>query len=190
MNSAGKLEAAMRSNRVYRRQDLERFSTAVDRNLKNLVKSGVVKKLSGGLYYRPLKNVFGAAPPNERDLVRAFLKTDNFLITSYNNYNQLGLGLSQIYNFDIVYNHRRTGRHELGGKRFDFRIVPEYPRKLSKEYILVDLLNNFARLPDNTSSVFDNLKSRQNYFNLARLHYCVKEYAKPRAKKMVKELYD
>lgn len=35
---------------AYRRADLARWSTSVDRHLKELVESGTLKKLSGGLY--------------------------------------------------------------------------------------------------------------------------------------------
>ena len=108
MKSAEKLRKSMRLGKVYRREDLRSFSTAVDRDLKTLVAAREVKKLAGGLYYRPRKNRFGETPPDPQDLVRAFLKTDDFLLTSYNHYNQLGLGLTQVYNAYMVYNHKRS----------------------------------------------------------------------------------
>ena len=74
MTNAEKLRTSMRPGRVYRRQHLREFSTAVDRDLKSLIASNDVKKLAGGLYYRPRKNRFGDTPPDERGLVRAFLK--------------------------------------------------------------------------------------------------------------------
>ena len=153
----------MNPGQVYRRQDLQALSTAVDRDLKTLVKSGEVRKLSGGLYYRPRKSFFGAAPPDDRDIVRAFLKTDDFLLTSYNHFNQLGLGLTQVHNSCVVYNHKRTGEFFLGGKRFKFRLVPAYPRKLSKEFLLVDLLNNLKKLPEDTAQVLRNLRIQKDY---------------------------
>ena len=91
------------------------FSTAVDRDLKSLVASRDVKKLAGGLYYRPRKNRFGDTPPDDRDLVRAFLKRPTSCLTSRNHYNQLGLGLTQVYNTYLVYNHKRSGDFSLGG---------------------------------------------------------------------------
>ncbi|MBI3180472.1 MAG: hypothetical protein HYZ27_12475, partial [Deltaproteobacteria bacterium] len=129
-----------------------------------------MKKLAGGLYYRPRRNAFGLTPPDDRDLVRAFLKTDDFLLTSYNYFNQLGLGLTQVYNSHVVYNHKRSGDFSLGGKRFQFRLVPVYPRKLSKEYLLVDLLNNLKHLPDDNALVLRNLRSRLNDFDQEKVH--------------------
>ena len=83
--------------KVYRRKELAGFSTAVDRDLKTLGTTGQVQKLAGGLYYRPRTNPFGVTPPEDREIARAFLKTDDFLLTSYNYFNQLGLGLTQFW---------------------------------------------------------------------------------------------
>jgi hypothetical protein len=179
MKNAEKLRDAMKPGQVYRRQDLEYFSTAVDRDLMTLVSRGDAQKLAGGLYYRPVKNSFGFTPPDDRGLVRAFLKTDDFLLTSYNHFNQLGLGLTQVYNHYVVYNHKRSGGFTLGGKRFKFRLVPSYPHKLSKEFLLVDLLNNLKRLPDNTDLVRRNLKSRLREFDLNAVRKCLAQYGRP-----------
>ena len=121
--------------------------------------------------------------PEERELVRAFLKTEDFLLTSYNYFNQFGLGLTQVYSAALVYNHKRTGEYLLGGKRFEFRLVPAYPHKLSREFLLVDLLNNLKRLPDNTAGVLANLKTRLNEFDGALLTNCLKLYGRPGAKR-------
>ena len=165
MKNTEKLINAMLPGRVYRLKELASFSTAVDRDLKTLVAAGEVQKLAGGLYYRPRTNPFGLTPPEDREIVRAFLKTDDFLLTSYNYFNQLGLGLTQVYNDYLVYNHKRSGCFLLGGKRFKFRLVPAYPHELSKEFLLVDLLNNLKYLPDNTDLVMRNLKSGLGDFN-------------------------
>jgi len=189
MKSAEKLMNHMRSGRVYRRQELEGISTALDRDLKALVDGGEVKKLAGGLYYRPRQNPFGVAPPSDRGLVRAFLKTNDFLLTSYNHFNQLGLGLTQVYNNAVVYNHKRAGDFSLGGRRFEFRSVPAYPRRLSREFLLVDLLNNLGRLPDDASLVLRNLKSRWNEFDQEGVRECLARYGRPGARTALREAH-
>ena len=189
MKNAEKLKNSMSPGRVYRRQELEGFSTAVDRDLKTLVDCAEVKKLSGGLYYRPRRNAFGVTPPEDGDLVRSFLKTDDFLLTSFNHFNQLGLGLTQVYSTYVVYNHRRTGEFNLGGKRFKFRMVPSYPRKLSKEFLLVDLLNNLRRLPDDTAGVLKNLKTRLGEFNPSKVQACLDRYGSPGARRVLREAH-
>lgn len=188
MKNAEKLKNGMQPGKVYRRQDLERLSTAVDRDLKQLVESGEVHKLAGGLYYRPEKNAFGFAPPEDRDLVRAFLKSDDFLLTSYTNFNRLGLGLTQVYNHALVYNHKRAGEFRLGGRRFQFRVVPNYPPQLSKEFLLVDLLKNLRKLPDDTAAVLRNLRPSLNEFDRAKLQENLELYGNPAAKNVLNEV--
>jgi len=189
MKNAEKLKNDMQPGKVYRRQDLEGLSTAVDRDLKTLVASGEVQKLAGGLYYRPRKNPFGVTPPDDRELVRAFLKTDDFLLTSYNHFNQLSLGLTQVYNDYVVYNHKRSGDFSLGAKRFKFRMVPAYPHELSKEFLLVDLLNNLKHLPDNTDLVLRNLKSRLHEFDQETLRECLARYGRPATRMVLEEVH-
>src|SRR5258707_6014553 len=109
---------------------------------------GTLKKLSQGLYYFPEKSAFGYAPPEEETLVRSFLKDDRFLLASPNAYNSLGVGTTQLYDKTVVYNHKRHGRYALGGRVFDFRMKPAFPRRLSREVLLVDLVNNLDRLAE------------------------------------------
>lgn len=189
MKTAEKLKDAMRPGRAYRRQDLDDLTTAVDRDLKTLVETGEVRKLGYGLYYRPRKNPFGDTPPEDRELVRAFLKTDDFLLTSDNYFTQLGLGLTQLYSNHVVYNHKRSGEHVLGGQRFKFRVVPAYPKKLTKEYLLVDLLNNLMRLPDNASLVLDNLKHHRGEFDQAKVRENLARYGRPAAREALREAH-
>lgn len=189
MKNAEKLRDCMRLGRVYRRQELSDFSTAVDRDLKILVATGDVRKLGYGLYYRPKKNVLGDTPPEDRELVRAFLKTDDFLLTSYNHFTNLGLGLTQVHNTALVYNHKRSGEFRLGGKRFQFRIVPAYPKTLSKEYLLVDLMNHLRELPDDISAVRRNLKYEIKEYDQARVSECLRLYGRPAARRALSEVY-
>lgn len=189
MKNPEKLKNEMLLGRVYRRKDLEGLSTAVDRDLKTLVDSGEVRRLGFGLYCRPNKNAFGDAPPDSRELVRAFLKTDDFLLTSYNHFTDLGLGLTQVYNTAVVYNHKRVGEFRLGGRRFKFRLVPAYPRTLSKEYLLVDLFNHLRKLPDDVSAVRKNLKHHLAEFDRAKVSECLQLYGGPTARRELQETY-
>jgi len=189
MNNAGKLKEAMDPGRVYRRQDLAGLTTAVDRDLKTLVADGEVRRLATGLYCRPRPSRFGDMPPDDRELVRAFLKTDDFLLTSYDHFNALGLGLTQVYNTYVVYNHKRAGDFHLGRKHFKFRLVPAYPTALSKEYLLVDMLNNLRNLPDDVSAALRNLKSRLGEFDREKVSECLRLYGSPAAKRVLREAY-
>src|SRR3984957_8072691 len=105
MTKAEELKKHLRPGRVYRRQDLARWSNAVDRHLKQLEGDGTLTKLRGGLYLYPEKTVFGKAPPEDKKLVESFLKDDRFLLASPNAYNTLGVGTTQLYDKTVVYNH-------------------------------------------------------------------------------------
>lgn len=189
MKNAEKLRDTMEPGRVYRRQDLLGLSTTVDRDLKTLVASGEVRKLAGGLYCLPRQTAFGAAPPDDLELVRAFLKTDDFRLTSYNDFNALGLGLTQVYNSYVVYNHKRAGNFQLGRQHFKFRLVPAYPPEASKEYLLVDMLNNLRRLPDDVEAVLRNLKTGLKEFDRDKVLDCLERYGNAGAKRVLREAY-
>ena len=72
----------LQAGRVYRREDLARLSNAVDRHLKELVSTGVLKKLAQGLYYAPKQSNFGPLPPTDEQVVRGFLRDKDFLVFS------------------------------------------------------------------------------------------------------------
>ena len=183
MSSAERLENAMEPGKVYRRQELAGFTKAVDRDLQTLVRDGRVRKAHGGLYFRPRRNAFGFSPPRDEDLVQAFLKSDDFLVTSYNHFNALGLGLTQLYGETRVYNHKRSGMYVLGGKRFRFLHVPTFPRTLSREYLLVDLLNHLDRLPDDAARARRNLPSLVAKLDRDALRDNLERYGRPAARR-------
>ena|ERR1700692_977305 len=74
---------------------------------------------------------FGEAPADEHELVKAFLKTDRFVVTSPSAYIQLGLGTTQIYNKRVVYNQKRHGTFPLGTRMVTFERRMNVPRQLS-----------------------------------------------------------
>jgi hypothetical protein len=165
MAKAQELKRHLRPGWVYRRQDLARWSNAVDRHLKQLVDDGTLTKMSGGLYLYPKETVFGKAPPEDEKLVGAFLKDDRFLLASPNAYNTLGVGTTQLYDKTVVYNHKRHGDFALGGRKFDFRLKPTFPKTLSPEFLLVDLVNNLDHLAENNESRLQ--RTAQDYGNVS-----------------------
>ena len=173
---------------VYRRTELARWSNAIDRHLKQLSEDGTLSKLSGGLYYCPKKTVFGEAPAEDKKLVEAFLKDSRFLLTSPNAYNALGVGTTQLYNETVVYNHKRHGRFTLGGRVFDFRLKAHFPKSLSEEFLLVDLVNNLDRLAENQEAVLKHVKDKAASVNRRQLSQAVQEYGGVRARKFFAEV--
>ena len=179
----------LKSGKVYRRQELERWSNAIDRHLSELVKEGDLKKLSQGLYYAPKKTKFGEAPPDENTLLKGFLQDDQFIIVSPNMYNKLNLGLTKLYNKTWVYNHKRKGSFTLGNREFELKIKSSFPNSLSKEYVLVDMLNNLSELAEDTGAILVQLKKRIADYNFDNLYEMATRYGNSMTKKLIRRLH-
>jgi hypothetical protein len=183
MTKLDELKKQLKPGQAYRRADLARWSTSVDRHIKQLVESGVLKKLSGGLYAYPKETAFGPAPAADKDVVSAFLKDDRFLLASPNAYNSLGVGTTQLYDKTVVYNHKRHGEFQLGGRKFTFRVKPHFPKSLTKEFLLVDLVNNLDQLAEAKDEVMKRVMERAASSDRLRLRGAVREYGNERTKK-------
>jgi len=190
MTKLQELKKRLRPGQVYRREDLAQWSNAVDRHLKQLVSEGTLTKLAGGLYLYPKETAFGKAPPEDDKLVGTFLKDDRFLLASPNAYNSLGVGTTQLYDKTVVYNHKRHGTFFLGGRKFDFRVKPSFPRTLSREFLLVDLVNNLDRLAESKKEVLGRVKERVASYDVTRLQRAAREYGNVRTKKFFRHVLD
>jgi len=158
--SAAALAHHLRAGRVYRREDLTRLSSAVDRNLGKLVAAGRLNKLAQGLYHVPKASRFGPLPPDDDQVVQSFLRGDkDFLLFSPSAYNTVGLGTTQLYNRTLVYNRKRHGVFKLGNRDFDFRVKPRFPHQLTPEFLFVDLLNNLNDLAEDRDSVLERARA-------------------------------
>lgn len=183
MKRVDQLKRHLHPGGVYRRAELAQWSKSVDRHARALVDQGVLQKLCTGLYYYPKASVFGRVPADERQLVRTFLKEEDFLLTSPNAYNTLGLGTTQLYNTRVVYNHKRHGRFTLDGLPFDFRRKPRFPRQLTEEFLLVDLLNNLSELAEDPALVRERARAKARELDAARLRRAARDYGKVATRK-------
>jgi hypothetical protein len=182
------LKNKLRPGEVYRRADLQQWSRSVDRHLQQLVKDGTLEKMSGGLYYVPPPSTFGKVPAEEHALVKAFLKDDHFLLTSPSDYNALGVGTTQLYNTRLVYNHKRHGEFKLGNRSFHFVRKPYVPDKLTREFLLVDLVNNLGQLAEDQSVVLDKVKEKARTMDQANLLNIANRFGKVRTRKLFNSL--
>ncbi|WP_316204524.1 hypothetical protein [Bradyrhizobium sp. SZCCHNS3051] len=183
MSKLDELKRHLKPGQAYRRADLARWSSSVDRHLKELVESGTLKKVSGGLYVCPKETAFGPAPPSDKDVVAAFLKDKTFLLASPNAYNSLGVGTTQLYDKTVVYNHKRHGEFQLGNRKFAFRVKPRFPKSLTREFLLVDLVNNVDQLAEAKDEVLKRVAEHAAKANPKLLRRAVREYGSERAKK-------
>ena len=182
------LSQHIKQGEVYRRSDLEYYSTAIDRHLAELTKEGTLIKLNQGLYYAPKQSKFGAVPPDDRQVIERFLKDEDFLLISPNVFNSLGLGLTQLYNTTWVYNHKRKGEFHLNGKTFEFKLKSSFPKYLSKEYMLVDLLNNLESLAEDQTLVLEKLPENVRRFDIDALMKVTQQYGSGKTKRLIKSM--
>ena len=183
MRKLDQLKRHLRPGQAYRRADLARWTTSVDRHLKELVADGTLKKLSGGLYAYPKETAFGPAPASDKDVVKAYLKGDRFLLASPNAYNSLGVGTTQLYDRTVVFNHKQHGARQLGNRKYSFRVKPRFPKSLTKEFLLVDLVNNVDQLAEAKDEVLKRVMERASESDSPRLRHAVREYGNERTKK-------
>jgi hypothetical protein len=177
----------LQAGRVYRREDLARLSNAVDRHLTQLVSTGTLKKLAQGLYYAPKQSSFGPLPPTDEQVVRGFLRDNEFLVFSPSSYNTLGLGTTQLYNSTLVYNHKRHGVFKLGNRQFHFRVKPRFPKKLTPEFLYIDLLNNLDELAEDRDVVLSQARAKLMSFNQSVLLKALGSYGSMATRKLVRE---
>jgi len=182
------LRQHIKQGEVYRRSHLEYYSTAIDRHLAQLTKDGTLVKLKQGLYYATKQSKFGVVPPNDRQIVERFLKDDDFLLVSPNLFNSLGLGLTQLYNTIWVYNHKRKGEFQLNGKTFEFKLKSSFPKSITREYLLVDLLNNMEKLAEDQNKTLNILSKNMGRFNADALMKVTQIYGNGKTKRKLKSI--
>lgn len=183
------LRQHIKPGQVYRRSDLEYYSSAIDRHLSMLTKDGSLVKLNQGIYYAPRSSKFGMVPPDDAVLVESFLKDSDFLLVKPNFFNTLGLGFTQLYNTTWVYNHKRKGEFKLNGKTFEFKIKSSFPNKLTREFLLVDLLNNLDELAEVQNKALRNLPNKLSDFNDVELLRVTQQYGSGKTKQLLKSIF-
>jgi hypothetical protein len=182
------LRQYIQEGEVYRRSDLDYFSTAIDRHLAQLTEEGTLVKLSHGLYYAPKQSKFGVLPPDEKQLIGRFLQDEDFLLVSPNSFNSLGLGLTQLYNTTWVYNHKRNGEVKLNGKTFEFKRRSSFPKAITREFLLVDLLNSLEDLAESTTSILEILPNCLSTFDTGVLLTTSQKYGTGKTNRILKTI--
>ena len=185
-SAAAHLTYKLQAGRVYRRMDLAHLSKSVDRHLNLLLSIGKLKKLTQGLYYAPIQSKLGPLPPTDEQVVKGFLRDNEFLVFSPSSYNTVGLGTTQLYNSTLVYNHKRHGVFKLGNRQFHFRVKKHFPLKLTPEFLYVDLLNNLDELAEDREAVLSQARIKLFSFNQYLLQKALDSYGNMATRKRVR----
>lgn len=134
-------EVQLEPGKVYRTAYLRQWGGNPTRLLRRLEALGAVRPLGHGLFHAPRTGRFGVVPPDDDALLDAFLDGTPYLVTGPPRWNALGLGSTALQVRPLVYNTKRTGRFEIGGRTFELRRVA-FPLEPTPEWFVVDLLRN------------------------------------------------
>ena len=144
---------------VYRTAWLRRWGDNPTRLAARLASNGLLRRLGHGLLYAPRRSKFGEVPPTDEALLEAFLDGTPYLVTGPTRWNTLGLGSTALFAHPLVYNTKRTGTFELGGRTFDLRRVA-FPTNPSPEWFVVDLLRHADSVGVDRADLARNLALR------------------------------
>lgn len=190
MSQLKELKLNLHPGKVYKLSDLEELLSYDNLSLEQLEKENVLDKLSDELFHYPKKTVFGSTPPDDEDFLRAFLDDEEFLVTSYNAYNSLGVGTTQLYNETLVYNRKKNEKVELNGRNFNCKIKSNIPDELSAEFLLVDLVDNLEKLAEDTKTILEKVKVKASSMNSSVLSEYVKSYGEANSKHFFAEVLE
>jgi hypothetical protein len=177
---------ALKPGRVYRTRDLSRWGANAPRLAKRLVREGKLTPLAHGLYAHLRKGRFGAVPPRDEELMRGFLDGGHFVFTGPDRWNSLGLGTTGLFAAPLVYNAKRSGTFNLGGKRFVLRRVA-FPEKPTPEWYVVDLFENAKCAGASPEALADSLRRAmaRGAFDPERLRETARRYGTRRTQALV-----
>lgn len=165
--------------RVYRTQDLAAWGQNPSRLAQRLEREGQLRRLARGLFVHPRQSRFGAVPPDDTELLRAFLEGAPFVITGPERWNALGLGTTAMFSSRLVYNTKRSGTFKLGGRRFLLRRVRFPESSSSAEWFVVDLLEHHEMAGASLVELERRLSRAlaAGRFNLGELRAMAREYS-------------
>ena len=97
-----------------------------------------------------------------------------------------GLGITPRRSFRSLssLNHKRHGTFTLGSRSYDFRMKAAFPKTLSLEFLLVDLVNNLDQLGEDAEDVLKRVKARVAATDRARVMRASQAYGSERTKKV------
>jgi len=142
-----RLDPPLEPGRVYRTKEFGAWARNPFALATRLAAEGRLRHLGHGLYHFPEQSRFGPLPPDEHELIRAFLCGRPFVFSGTTAWNALALGTTQESMVSLVYNENRSGLLLVNGRRYQFRRT-RFPERPSAEWFAVDFVNNLDAIVD------------------------------------------
>lgn len=149
-------------NRTFKYENLNLNSdeyTAAAKAIERLIKTGKIKRLSRGIFYKPKKTVFGDILPDDRELIKPYLFKNNkriAYITGTALFNKFGLSTQIPKTISIASNIKKI-----------YIVTEKITAKPAKSYVsvtngnykfleILDVINKYKTIPDIDNNVTIN----------------------------------
>ncbi len=86
-----------------------------------------------------------------------------------------------------MYNHKRHGKFRLGNRTYEFRSKPKFPRTVTPEFLLIDLLNNLDMLAEDKDLLLGRVRSRFADMDSKRLKKALADYGSVATRKLTRD---
>ncbi len=146
--------------------------------IERLLKKGIIKKSSKGVFYKPRITVFGELKPSDETILRQYLFEDGkriAYITGTALYNQLGLTTQMAFIFQIA---SRKKRIYINTTAIKAKPVKSYAEVTDKNYQLLgflDAIKDIKIIPDtSTDDIVMALSTKINRFSESEIKMLVK----------------
>jgi hypothetical protein len=181
--------------KLYKRSALRVLSPhSLERHIAELVDTKVLRKQAPGIYLC-IGGVTGddGPVPDERELLETFLRDDRYLVLTEADYKAAGLPVPKIKGEKLIYNHKRHGhgrKFRLGAIRYEFRVKPFIPKKITKAFLIVDVINNLDFVTGDKKHAQRVVKNRAAPIPQDEMKEAINEYAGARARKFFKDFLE
>lgn len=131
--------------------------------LERLQAKGLIKKMSKGIFYKPIKTVFGDLLPNDSERLKPYLFKNGkriAYVTGESLYNQMNLTTQMAFRIKIA----STKRINIDNGSIKAKSVKSYAEVSEKNYQLLgflDALKDVKRIPDCTVANAVKILSKQ-----------------------------
>jgi hypothetical protein len=136
----------------YQQLDIEQSEySAAAKAIERLIKKGIIKRVSTGVFYKPKQSVFGELKPGDEELLKPYifhLGKRIAYVTGGSLYNRMGL-TSQVHNTIKVASREKRVTTTIGKTRV--KPVKSYVDVTNDNYYLLEILDalkDFKTIPD------------------------------------------
>ena len=144
----------MQAGTIFKYQQLNTTPSeysAATKAIERLIAKGIVKRISTGLFYKPIITVFGELRPREAELIKSYLFEKNkriAYITGTALYNRMGLTTQIPTTIKLAC---RSKRITISTENVQAKPVKSYVDVTNNNYYLLEILDalkDFTKIPD------------------------------------------